>query len=123
MYEDFSHEDSELLKSICSKSEILALSRVLSYHLADVPYAGDATLSIFTHPRHVALRADLARIHQRLKFELGIKQILSVESADMNLERKYHILLIPGPLTNRNYLRYYTLMANAIIESHLLRSK
>jgi hypothetical protein len=123
MYEDFSREDSELLKSICSKSEILSLSRVLSYDLADVLYAGDATLSIFTHPRHVALRADLAKIHQRLKFELGIKQVVSVERADMNLQRKYRIRLIPGPLTNRSYLRYYTLMASAIIESHLLRSK
>jgi hypothetical protein len=86
-------------------------------------YAGDATLSIFTHPRHVALRADLAKIHQRLKFELGILRVVNVENRDENLRRKCRIRLIPGPRTNRNYMRYFTLMASEIIESHLLRSQ
>jgi hypothetical protein len=122
-HKDFSPEDSELLKSICSESEILAINRVLNCDLKTFLCAGDATLSIFTHPQHVALRADLAKIHQRLKFELGILRVVNVENQGEDLQRKYRIRLIPGTRTNRNYIRYFTLMASEIIESHLLRNQ
>lgn len=120
IYRDPSPEDMRILGEFCSLPEIAAISRVTSFDLIDVLRAGDATLTLYTHPSLPAF-SPLHRqtIAQRLKFELGLMRIHHIEQPEDSLAYTLRIEICPGPITDRKFLGVYTRIALAIVQPYL----